>query len=130
MGTQNVHGEKIKNEKSLDDLRAILKKLAVPKVAERPGESADSMRKVAEGIGRDSEKRADDFLEKKEAVVTPAPVVTLKQTVSTQPATKSLQSIESMVSPQAVEREDINILSPKKLERMMRVTGGDKSPLT
>ena len=179
MGTQNEHGEKIKNEKSLDDLRAILKKLAVPKDAERPGTSADGTRKVAEGIGRDSEKRADDFSEKKEgvierkvveevtvtlpepkttilekkilgstvsplrttlaslasdvkkeAVVTTAPVVTLKQTVSTQPATESLQSTESMVSPQAVEREDINILSPKKLERMMRVTGGDKSPLT
>jgi hypothetical protein len=58
------------------------------------------------------------------------PPATVTHSVPAQMVVEPEQSVETKVLPQAAPQEDTNLLSPKKLERMMRVTGGDKSPLS
>jgi hypothetical protein len=65
-----------------------------------------------------------------DAISVPTPPVTVTQSVLAQKVVEPEQSVGTEVLTQTVPPEDTNLLSPKKLERMMRVTGGDKSPLS
>jgi hypothetical protein len=135
------------NSKTLDELRAVLKSLSRPPVQKdekkdlatqnntpTPSASASSdgenqsrpslKEALATVVGQTVENKQATFAEQNTTSTTFTPNSVLqKQNAGQQPPENT-----STVKPQDNQNSD-DPFSPKKLERMMRITGNDKSPL-
>jgi hypothetical protein len=159
VGVPKMQNEKTKNEKGLEDLRAILKKIAHPKEEEILESVPNAVSSAKESVGehkpysfmpkRVQEKEESPLKAKLAALVTEVVTKDERKDESPKARTDSVlveagrpvshitPPAESVVAPLQTPVEDIlgrtemtDPLSPKRLERMMRVNGGDKSPLS
>jgi hypothetical protein len=141
-----------KSQKNLEELRAILRSLAkpssgngeAPDITTPPAEPTESEQtdKIA-ATQKQTPSQASPLrsvlaeLVSDGGVSHPVPVAQEKELNSQEPQKKEQESgptpTKSDFHPRSViekEAQEEALLSPKKLERMMRVTGGDKNPLS
>ncbi len=132
--------EKPKNDTSLEDLRAILKKIAVPnevKVADtrthdieqKQEEKKEIVSRTVDTTVTPKETPASSLKAALSALVEQEVVVKREEYSASKTSVQVHEVPESPVKQNEERSETGDTLSPKKLERMMRVTGSDKSPL-
>lgn len=144
-----------KNTKSLDDLRAVLRSLSTTELQKKPDALEPLKNQAPENEPHQNKERNtnnSEAVHKVDAVKDERPAESISPTVEvTSSHTVPLQ-VTPVVEKEVVqtnqqqqgnqhephrvhvetfedEKEIDDPLSPKKLERMMRVTGGDKTPL-
>lgn len=125
-----------KNSKNLDELRAVLRNLSVKEKAK--SDPAPQKEQKAPPQDSDStQKQSSELRDALRTALAQAPQPVQSQDVSpveqsstpepitqTQPVTVTDESVHAYA-----ERKNVDPLSPKRLERMMRVTTSDKTPL-
>jgi hypothetical protein len=132
--------EKPKNDTSLEDLRAILKKIAVPSevkvadtrthvVEQKPEEKKEIVSRTVDTMVIPKETPASSLKAALSALVEQEVVVKREEYSASKTTVQVHEVPESSVKQNEERSETGDTLSPKKLERMMRVTGSDKSPL-
>ncbi|MCR4285782.1 MAG: hypothetical protein NUW00_02710, partial [Candidatus Kaiserbacteria bacterium] len=119
----------------VDDLRSVLKRI----VSSSEGEKKDNVSHRASGKNIESPERVglksaiSSVLAQKGDAQTEynnvAPVEAVKASVEVQPQPKEMRVEQKPEEKKSIPEAKTDMVSPKELERMMRVTTSDKPPL-
>lgn len=133
--TQPKVAQQSQPKNQVEDLRSVLKRIVSSTEGEKKGNTSNS----ASGKGTESPERTglksaiSSVLAQKEGVQTEhnavAPVETVKASVEAPPPPKEMRAEQQSEEKKYISEAKNDMLSPKELERMMRVTTSDKPPL-